>query len=587
MALRYTVGGIIRGTAAEKSTVSASVPINTLYVETDTNIIYRYAGSSVWSQLSSSGGGASTFQPNKYYVYKDGSAIKARNGITGAVDFSSTDLGVVLDSIIGAISPAGTPTSIQLGEGDFALSTTFNNIIGSSIGNITIKGQGIGVTNLVLQTSITGTARGIDIAGTMGTAINLTVNASIGKNSVTVSTANAATFAVGDYVMLKSTALWDAVNGVASQGEIHRVTAVNTGTGVVSFREPLFDNYTTANTGNIAKLDMVQNITLQDFTIKPVDTGYTSLGTYLRFYLIDNLQLINVEMRDNVGESTTGIRLESCINSDLDVLCTRTDLYAYHPLPDEIGQYGVGIYSACQHVKVYARGRGIFRHVVSCGGISGVANSGIPRDITISGKAESGNNTAFDCHHDGEGIIFTDCSIIGSTHDDNTAYLGGLIQVRARNVTVSGCHARQGVLGVRVGEGAYNVSITGCTFHKIRSFTDGTSGYAIYVRPGVIGTVITGNQFADCPGLNVILSGAGANDTVITGNNFTNCKPLRFDSCFDVVVCGNRIKNGAERAIHMTGTSDRFVITGNNAQGSAVSTFTGAGTIRANNINLT
>jgi hypothetical protein len=36
----------------------------------------------------------------------------------------------------------------------------------------------------------------------------------------------------------------------------------------------------------------------------------------------------------------------------------------------------------------------------------------------------------------------------------------------------------------------------------------------------------------------------------------------------------------------MTGTCDRWVITGNNATGSAASTLVGAGNVVANNINL-
>jgi hypothetical protein len=90
MVLKYTVGGIIRGTVAEKSTVNANVPLNTLYIETDTDKIYRYAGSSVWNELTSSGDPINPI--SQWIVYKSGSNYKAKNGTTGLTPYTGTNL---------------------------------------------------------------------------------------------------------------------------------------------------------------------------------------------------------------------------------------------------------------------------------------------------------------------------------------------------------------------------------------------------------------------------------------------------------------------------------------------------------------
>jgi hypothetical protein len=50
MVIQGYKGGIIRGTAAEKSTVATDIPTNTIYIETDTKIIWLYQGSDVWEQ---------------------------------------------------------------------------------------------------------------------------------------------------------------------------------------------------------------------------------------------------------------------------------------------------------------------------------------------------------------------------------------------------------------------------------------------------------------------------------------------------------------------------------------------------------
>ena len=61
-------------------------------------------------------------QPTQTWsIYYSGTTIMARNNKTGTIPYTDTsgNINTILTSIINAISPAGTPTSIEIGEGDF------------------------------------------------------------------------------------------------------------------------------------------------------------------------------------------------------------------------------------------------------------------------------------------------------------------------------------------------------------------------------------------------------------------------------------------------------------------------------------
>jgi hypothetical protein len=530
-------------------------------------------------------------QPTQSYsIYKSGTTIKARNNKTGVIDYSagSEILSVVLASIISNISPAGTPTSIELGEGDFYINVPFIALDSTRVGNIKIKGQGPGITNILLQT---GATRGFDIEGAVAVGKALVSNASQALQTVTLSTANAATFAVGDYVLLRTDKIWaTATSAVARQGEIHKIRAIDTGTGVITFHETIMDTYVTTDNAVLAKITMLQNITLEDLKISPVPSGYTGQTQALLYCRwIDNLQLKNVEVDDCTIANGTNIHVVSCINSNLDVITRQTGNYPFVELPG-VGQYGVCISLACQHITLKVSASGRWRHVVTGGGINtNMENAGIPRDITVTGTAESAMSNVWDWHADGDGIVFQNCNVSasGSVDDDGVHNTGG-IGVRCKNVTITGCNLRMLThSAISINELASNSTISGNTIHQLRRYNNLTNGVGIRLSNNITGTVITGNTLFDTTSANFgILGDGGNNDTVITGNAFISFAPLRFADSVDVLVSGNRFKNGANRAIWMTGTCDRWVITGNNATGSAASTLVGAGNVVANNINL-
>jgi hypothetical protein len=607
MTIVRKAGGRIRGLSSDTKPTAASERVNTVFEETDTGDEFRNNGTT-WvrylipsNTITGGGGGGGAGQPTQTWsvYYSSGTTIEALNNKTGSVVYTNTsgNIDPVLTSIIDAISPAGTPTVIEIGEGDFKQVAPFTAIDSDRVGNIRIKGQGPGLTNIILEA---GCIKGWQIEGATSTGKALTATASEATYTVTVSTANAATFAVGDYVMLRSDYFWLTTStttplktsSAARQGEIHRIKAINTGTGVITFHETLADTYVTAGNSVIEKLSMLKNITLEDLTIRPIATGYTGqTGALLWCKWIDNLQLKNVEVSDNTIQSANNAAVYNVINSKIDLIATQTGAYPFVDLPST-GQYGLYVGLACQHLTIHITARGIWRHAITGGGTNTtITNAGVSRDITVSGTAEAGMSYAFDWHADADGLVFQNCNVmaIGALPDNATHNTGG-VNSRARNTQIIGCSIRLATgVAINLSENANRTLISGNTVASPRAFSNATNGMIITLNTGTVGCVITGNMFYDSNNVNfgVYLEGAN-NDTVITGNVFSNSAPIRGVDSVDVVVSGNRMNNGTNKAINMSGTCDRWVIIGNNAQGSATSTFVGAGNMKlaGTNVNL-
>ena len=527
-------------------------------------------------------------QPTQTWsIYYSGTTIMARNNKTGLIPYTDTsgNINTVLASIIGSISPAGTPTVIDIGEGDFKLAAAFTAINNTKVGNIKIKGQGAGLTNILLQAGCT---HGFLISGSVATALPLTVNTTEALLSVTMTSGNAATFAVGDYVLLRSDKIWAgaATSAAARQGEIHQIRTIVG--GVITFHETVMDTYTTADNAALGKISMLRNITLEDLTIRPVSTGYTGqTAALLECKWIDNLQLKKVEVSDSTITSSNNIKILNCINSDLDVICVQSGNYPFVELPTT-GQYGIYIGLACQHLRLHVIGKGRWRHVVSGGGINtNIANAGISRDITISGTGDAAMSQVWDLHADADGVVWQNCNVSGAGSVDNSTNLVLGIATRCKNNIITGCNLRMCTYqAITLSELASNTTISGNNIHQTRKLNDGNGGVAIRLNANISGCVITGNTFYDVNQPNFsILADGGSDNTVISGNSFINCGPLRFTDSNDVVINGNRFSNGANKAITMLGTSTRWVITGNSAQGSAASTLVGTNVV-ANNQNL-
>jgi parallel beta-helix repeat protein len=494
MTVQTIANGLLYGISSD--TKPTTVATNTLFFEQDTYFIYRYTGSA-WTLFREQG------YLYTYFIYKIGSTYYAQsgNGASPATRTSNSDFKTLIQAIISGISPAGTPTLIQLGAGDFNLASQFS-IPSSAVGNITIQGMGQGLTNIVITSAWNGGTPGtaaikIGVLPTITSGITgtLTANCTIRSNTCTVSTTDAAKFAVGDYVILTSTLAWSTAPSAGSpQAETKKITAINTGTGVITFDVPTFDTYNTANTAVIYRLsNMISNIRWADITVKKgsglsTDTGNTTGVTYFTASCVDNLQLDNPQFIDPVTNFDACCNLKTCVNSSVDnISLIMTPGNTYNE------QYGLAIGTGSTNVTVSeGKAFGRFRHAFE--GANDSASSGwqgIAREITFSDcEVEGGEVGSFDTHVGGELISFVNCKVNGTTV--STGNVG--FEIRARKTQLIGCSVEGSTTyGFQFSGDAHDGVVSGCTARGC--LDDGLR--LINDQSGVKRTTIIGSTFND------------------------------------------------------------------------------------------
>lgn len=455
--------------------------------------------------------------PYTYIIYKSGSNFIADSGqgISPSTSTSNSDFATLFNNVISGINPAGTPTRIQLGAGDFPI----NNLISippSTIGNIEVRGMGMGVTNLLMSTGLNSQgandaikvgALTVSSSGNTGT---LTANANIKATTVTMSTADSAKFAVDDYVLLEHTGIYSAApSGGARQGEVHRVTAVNTGTGVVTLNTPILANYTTANTALLIKLTLLTNVKFAHLTIKK-DVGNLTSSTIQFFtaYHVNNMQLDCVQLIDSVANFYSALTYQSCINSSI------TNCYILQNAANASNQqYGIALTSHCTNIIVdHCKAYGSWRHPFEVTGRTSVSDpctAGQGRNVTISNCLSIGSNTgSFDTHADADQVRFENCAVLGTTG-------GNGFELRSARPVVSNCTVNAAVTrGFDLLEDASDAQIISCSASNC-----GNEGLRIQTnvkRVKVIGGSYNNNSN---DGINVAI---GADYTVISGVNANN-----------------------------------------------------------------
>jgi parallel beta-helix repeat protein len=580
---------------------------NTLAYETDTGDIYKSSSGS-WTLMTTGNTRDSLTRPYTYFIYKSGSTYYAKSGdsIASPTISSNSDFKTLIQAVISGISPAGTPTRIIIGAGDFNLASQFS-IPQSALGNITIEGMGMGLTNIIITSAWNGITIGTPAikigdlptiaAGNTGT---LTANCAVRTTTCTMSTTDAAKFAAGDYVLLTSSLAYSTAPTAATpQAETKRVFSVNTGTGVVTFDVPTFDTYNTANSAKLYKVTAYYlfNIRIANMTIKKgsglnTDTGNTTGVCYMTAYNVENLDVDSVELIDPVTQYDGGLSFKSILNSRIRnchlLFNSHTNTYN--------DQYGIAIGNCSQSVVISdCNAMGRFRHPFELANdATGAGQQGVIRNVTAANCTVNGSEIAgFSTHTGGENISFFNCRVLGSTQ--STGNIG--FEVRARKSQIIGCSAIGAITyGIQFSGDAHdgiisNSIVKGCLTDGIRLIND---------LSGVKRTTICNNTVAE-NGNNGIRLDSGCDYTNIHGNlcnsNVNNGMYLK-DSDY-LNVSNNTVTNNTSNGIWVdpaTLTLSNNVVTNNilSGNGSASMTFAtsstgtwGAANIVDNNMGYT
>src|SRR5215831_11500939 len=137
-------------------------------------------------------------------------------------------------------------------------------------GNVHIQGEGMGITNIVADQTMMASPAIQVYNPQAGNPLPLLVDSSRGDTAVTLSPANAATLTSGDDILLFSNKPVDAEDPRKHAGEVKQVTAIDVLTGVITFDDQIFDTYRLADSAAMARITMLRNITLSDFSVTTV-----------------------------------------------------------------------------------------------------------------------------------------------------------------------------------------------------------------------------------------------------------------------------------------------------------------------------
>ena len=591
-------------------------------------------------------GETSLIEPYNYFVYVDvvdGNKIKAKNGITRKIDYTSTnDAGAVLASIF-LNHPANTPLVVVVGPGDFPIrSWEIGNFRRS---NFLLEGSGMGVTNFIVYddlVTVAGDNRcfAFEANGAQFPVNDLSSNAA--KNAATVSVNSNTNLSAGNYIVIRATDLWEAeLAGTAQKTEVNRIVSISgTGPYVVVLEKRTRDSYDTVNAASIRRIDYLVNLTLRDFTIKAASTFTRTDVNFMRFDWCDNRTIERVELVNFNGNYHKGLVDNLVINS-------RVSGMRFYIEPQmgnfvELGPYAISCRGACENIQYTdCNFHGGIRHAFTTTTNSETGKYGIPRNIFIENcNSDTTGECSFDTHGEGDAIYFINCSVhsfrnagaVGTTPgtDDTDPF-----NTRCKNTTfdhckvyntwgngittsapgyghqIINCYVRNVAGGTNKGIsiGTNNTMVRDCNIedtdgpaiwvdgsrvkisdtHIKNASRSDTTRAAIRVNTGRTGVKITGCDIEDCPDNAIRFEGSNDNAT-INDNDIIDCgqansvPAVYINNSQNCLMNINRI-DMCDRPVQTAGTSNRLVYTGNNTRGNDnPKTLVGANNVKANNI---
>lgn len=273
--------------------------------------------------------------------------------------------------------------------------------------------------------------------GSVATAVNLSGNAARGARTLNVPTG---TFVAGDWLLLKSSALWTSFEAGALQGELVHVKEITDATNLTVY-SPLNDDYTTADTARVEKVTFRRNVTFKD--VKWIcDTPNTGNGGLLHSRYSWDLHIEDTSATDYCG-------IVHYLETGIGTTVNGGDFYNGAISPG-FG-YGIDLAGAQQGAVVNHITGHNGRNLVTTNGSS---RGGVPRDCVISDSTVSGEWAigGFHTHYVGERITFDGCGGTG-------VFTSGLFHLAGKNCTVS-----DGLGGDINGNGVYiEPSAVSCT----------------------------------------------------------------------------------------------------------------------------
>ena len=336
-----------------------------------------------------------------------------------------------IQAAINALPPAGGKVFVKAGT--YVVSQTI--LIGQS--NVHLQGEGMGITNIVAASTMIA-APAIRVYNQQaGNVLPLLADTSKGDTGISLTPANAASLTAGNYVLLFSNKSVDTEDPDKHAGEVKRIDVVDLATGEVMFDDQIYDGYLVSDSAATARITMLKNVTLSDFSVTTLAPLYTGNEASISCRFIDNLQIEHVESHHTY---VAGIQLLSVRNSNI-ADCYIHDIRDKQPAARV--HYGIVVSAASQNVSIAGCRFSHTRHAVTTGGAGGALESGVQRGITISNCTSMVADTAhFDTHDPAENVSYVGCVAIGGKPALQEV-VG--FQMRGANSSIVGCSVLQAI----------------------------------------------------------------------------------------------------------------------------------------------
>lgn len=291
-----------------------------------------------------------------------------------------------------------------------AAATQGKTLIGDRTKTYRITSQINGASNCHIEdlyldaSALTGTKHALVFAGALGDSSLLTANAPV--NSFSVSVANGAMFAVGEWVLLTiNTAYYPFPTYNVAKGEWVQIRSISG--NVLTFTTPTIEWYTVTNGGAVRKCNFVENVRLKNVRVKgsavPNSNERGICFRFARFFEVDGCVLENLDQY--------ALELDSCLKFSVHHCRFRGTFY--NGITGMIF-YSIVLIDACQYFTVHDNHGSRTRHLVvttafSAGGgrwgqaMFGIIHDNVVEDCMAGGE---GRSYAYEVHGTGRNLLW-------------------------------------------------------------------------------------------------------------------------------------------------------------------------------------
>lgn len=500
--------------------------------------------------------------------YKPADVIIGGPTSKGKVDIRLKNQGVddvQLQAFFDSIQNDARPFNIYFKRTDLTLS----NQLTVRRGNMKLQGEGDMASNWRMASS-TAVDKimlqlGANPVSNSTTISTITAQANRGEYTITIASADTSKYVVNDYMLVRSNKLSDAESASKKVGEIKQIKAINTGSGVITFYDPLYDTYLLSDTPTVVKLPMVDNLEFVGFGIQD-DRASTTINKGIVTFQFVNKPVMKYAKAHDIYYGLEIISVLQPNISDVDIQDSRPTLDAPGGTATNL-RYGIVVSSSTQGgVLSNITGRRN-RHLITFGGKSGTVLEGIQRGVLVSNCVSEQSDTAsFDTHQPCEGVVFDNCiSIGGNPYAGNAGAYG--FQTRGEGVSIQG-----GLVLNAIGRGvqvfgttgsvkSHGTSIDGLRIRHVHQY-NGANGIGIYLdSSGPDKVKIANNMIFGTAGRG-ISAGGGSDDLEIINNTITDCNAvssgpaISLSNALRPEIKHNKIYNNNGVWLQTSGTSD-------------------------------